>query len=469
MFIPLKNPFRPIHFILLGILMLALVVGAAMPIYAGLMGDQVAKLAAFPALLMFGLLFLFDRKILLMLIIFFRAAGDNLLELTRFSLGGYPIGVGGLINAAVILIALMLALSKPKEAPKGLLLTWAAFLLIALFGVALSPVKSEAIRSWLALVSYFAIFVSAFHFVKTKEDFRFCAKLVIWSSVLPVLYSFVDVALNHGAGGPEGFRLRSTFNHPNVYAFYLTVIIPVAFYTLKSMPVARNGAARFFLGCYIFVLIGMLVLTKTRSAWMACLLCFVLYALFFERRYFAYLLVLGVVGLFIPGVADRLADLGQGNQVSTYAHLNSFAWRVFIWESAFHWTKPIHYFFGNGYQSFKEYSIIFFPSAGHLKWGAHSVYVQLLFELGVVGVGSFLFVFYKVFAELTRMLKIDRLGAFFLIVVMFNFLVCAFSDNLLDYLSFNWYLWFMAGVGCALVRSGAPVPAAPAAMPAVYP
>jgi len=451
----LKNPFRQSNLIIAAILVLALLIGAAMPIYAGMMDDQIAKLAALPAMLLFAILLLYDRKLTLTLIILVRAGGDNILELTRFSLGGYQIGVGGLINAAVILISIMLMLERPKTLSKNVVVVWSVFLLLSLYGILVSPAKPEALRSWLALLSYFSIFSSAFHFINNKEDFRFCVKLALFSSALPVLYSFIDIALNHGQGGEEGFRLRSTFSHPNVLAFYLTLIIPMTFYILKSMPVGKNGLTRLFLGCYLFLLLGLLILTKTRSAWIACVITFALYGVFFERRYLVYMVVLGVVALFIPGVADRLSDLGSGNEVVTYGKLNSFAWRVYIWESAWHWAGPSHYLQGYGLQSFKELSIVFFPSAGKLKWGAHSVYVQLLFEMGLLGVGIFLYLYVQVLREFRKLFSFDRLAGFFLVLVVLNFLICAFSDNMLDYLSFNWYLWFILGAGCAFVQTHA--------------
>jgi O-antigen ligase len=448
----LKNTFRQWNQTTAMIVIGALIIGAALPIYVGLMGAQSAKLAVLPALLVFAILLAYDRKFMLLLIILFRSAGDIFLESTRFSLGGYQVGVGGLINAFVILIAFLLMMEKPKAVPKHDITMWAAFLLIVFYGVLVSPVKSEAMRTWLSLVSCFAIFVGAFHFVKSKEDFQFCLKLVLWSSVLPVMYAFVDIALNHAHGGVDGFRLRSTFSHANIFAFYLTLLITLSFYMLKSMPADSSNRVRLWLIPYIFLLLGLLVLTKTRSAWLACFFGFALYGLFFERRYLLYLIAIPILGLLIPGVTERITDLGQGNEVINYSRLNSFAWRVSLWESAFRWTKPGDYLLGHGLQSFREYSLIFFPLAGRTNFGAHNVYVQWLFELGLIGCSAYLWLHYKVLRELKLMLQFDRLGAFFLIVVVLNYLICALSDNMLDYLSFNWYLWFVIGAGCAFVR-----------------
>jgi hypothetical protein len=454
----LRNPFQRSHLLLAGIVLAALFIGAALPLYVGLMEGKLGKLAAVPAVLLFSFLLIYDRKLTFVLIMLFRASGDIFLSFTRFSLGGRDIGVGGLINALIIGIALMLVFERPKEIPGKSVWMWWGFMLVSLASVFLSPTKPDAVRTWLTMVSCFAVFASSFHLVKTREDFLFCVKLVLWSSVFPVFFGFVDIALNHASGGPDGFRVRSTFGHPNEFAFYLLVVLTLAFYRWKTMPVSKHGsnAARLVLSGYMLVVVGMLVLTKTRSAWLACALEFTVYAVLFERRYLIYMACLVLLAPFIPGVADRLGDLGKGNEVTTYAQLNSFAWRVYLWESALNSMRPVQYLIGNGLLAFKESSQEFFPLAGRVKWGAHSVFVQLIYEMGALGVASYLLVYYGALRQLVRMLKIDKLGAFFLIVIVVNYLICAISDNMLDYLTFNWYVWFPVGAGCALVRATLP-------------
>jgi hypothetical protein len=444
--------------LLAGIVLAALFIGAALPLYVGLMGGKLGKLAAVPAVLLFAFLLIYDRKLTFIVIMVFRASGDIFLSFTRFSLGGSEIGIGGLINALIIGIALMLVFEKPREIPGRSVAMWWGFMLVSLASVFVSPTKADAVRTWLTMVSCFAVFASTFHLVKTREDFTFCVKLVLWSSVFPVFFGFVDIALNHASGGPDGFRVRSTFGHPNEFAFYLTVVLTLAFYRWKTMPVTKRsgGPARMILACYMLVVISMLVLTKTRSAWLACALEFTLYAVLFERRYLLYMAGMAMLAPFIPGVADRLGDLGKGNEVTTYAQLNSFAWRVYLWESALNSMRPLQYLIGNGLLAFRESSQEFFPLAGRVKWGAHSVFVQLIYEMGALGVASYLLVYLGVLRQLTRMLKLDKLGAFFLMVIVVNYLICAISDNMLDYLAFNWYMWFAVGAGCALVRANLP-------------
>jgi hypothetical protein len=45
----------------------------------------------------------------------------------------------------------------------------------------------------------------------------------------------------------------------------------------------------------------------------------------------------------------------------------------------------------------------------------------------------------------------DKLGTVMIITVVLEYLVVAFSDNMLDYLAFNWYFWFVLGTACAII------------------
>lgn len=424
------------------ILASAVLLGAFLPLFSEMTSGSLSALAAIPALLLLLCCIVYDRKFLLVAILVLRASGDVFLESTR---------IGGLINVAVVMLATLLVLEQPKLFPRRYLWPWAIFLGLCAFGVVMSPLKFEALRVLIAQASYFAMFVAAFYMVRKPEDLVYYMKIMLVSSIIPVLYSAVDYILHHNEGS-GGYRIRSTFSHANIFAFYLTLMIGITFYMFKRAAARRN---QFWQCCgwvlYLLVLLGLLVGTRTRSAWLACFLMFFVYALFFERRYFLYMVLFGVMGLAIPGVLDRLADLGSGNEVSGYSKLNSYAWRVYLWESGLNWMRPRDFVLGRGLQAFKDQVVIFFPLASGINWNAHSVYVQLIYETGIVGLLCYLRLYFSALRQLFGMIKLDRMAAFVVLMAVFNFLLAAYSDNLLDYLNFNWYLWFLIGAGCAYV------------------
>jgi putative inorganic carbon (hco3(-)) transporter len=437
----------------IGLVLVVIVTGASVPIYVLIFGDRPSRLLALPAVILLSLLLAISRKFLLLSIILLRASGDIFLNETKISLGGYAVGIGGLINGFVLLIAMLLVLEKPRVLPKKWVISaWAPFLLIALYGVASAPVKIDAIKLYLSQLSYFAIFISAFFLVHGVKDFRSLSVIVLWSSALPILYAFVDIGLNIPAG-MEAFRLRSTFAHPNQFAFYLMLVLLLALYVLKSSVVALGPAQRLWLMAYMLLVVGLLLLTKTRSAWIACYTVFLIYALLWERRYLIYLLVIPVLTLLVPSVQERLLDLGAGNERTFWTRLNSFAWRRLIWESGLKWMEPSRYLLGYGLDSFRYYSPTFFPLAGHINAGAHSQFVQWFFELGAAGTMAYLWLIAKVALLSRTMRTIDSLGAFIIFLLILAYLTISLADNMPAYLAFNWYFWLVLGAASALVMA----------------
>lgn len=434
--------------VLAGAVLVSVLVGMAVPVFTGLAGDSIGKLAALPALFILGGLFLFNRRLLLLMIFFFRASGDIVLESTRMG-GTGGVGLGGAINALIILIAFLFVVEKPKLLPRRVIVPWLILMAVACVGVVMSPDRGAAIKIVLSLSSYFAVFICAFYVVRSPEDFRSLIRLMVASSVIPALYAIVNTAL-HAKGGLANFRLQSTFGHPNIFAFYLTLIISLGLYMVKNKDFALNQFKRFALVGYMVGLLGLLLLTQTRSAWIACFMLFAVYGLLFERRYLIYMAVLPMLALLVPSVQERVMQLDSGNTVETYAKLNSFAWRVYLWESGLKWMSVSRYLTGYGVESFPYYSQTFFPLAGTTKWGAHSVFVQWFFDTGIIGTIAYLAVFFQVLRMLIKFYALDRLGAVILICTLVEYLVVSASDNLLAYLAFNWYFWLLLGMGCSV-------------------
>jgi hypothetical protein len=444
----LREPFGVLTWTIMALVVLSLSVGAVIPMFGDSMGYQFGRLAALPALLLLGVLLIYDYKKLVMLILLFRSVGDMLLESTQFGIGSVRMGIGGLINLFVILIAFMMVMEKPKAFPGRLARYWLPFVVMMSVGLVLSFEKTNALKIYLGMASNFAIFMIAIYIVRSNEDFNKAIRLVMYSSLLPTLYAFVDIAL-HMRGGD--FRLQSTFSHPNILAFYLTLVLVLGLYMLKSPLYNITPRGRIAVCLYMPMLMVQLLLTQTRSAWLACFLVFVLYALIFKRSYLLYLLLLPLL-LLVPSVNERLMDLGQGNEVARNAQLNSFAWRVVLWESAIGWMETKRMLLGYGLDGFGYNVGTFFPMDRTIRWDAHNVYVQFFFDMGVVGLLCYVWLYARVLGTLRTLARIDPVSGFLMLSIVIQYLIVSFSDNMFRYLVFNWYLWFIVGGACALVN-----------------
>lgn len=413
--------------------------------YASIAGEHYGVLLALPGLVILGFLFVFARYTLFFLVILFRSVMDPVFDATK--LGGF--GLGAVLNALVILIAIIAIFEHPNPVRKVLKETWLAFLLLSMATLMIAPEFITGLKTYLVLISYAAIFALAIVLIKSEEDYGRWMRAVFFSSLIPVAFGFVDAATG-GFRNTEGFRINSTFSHPNIFAFYLVLMISIGFYFVKSKVSYIPLFLRRTIPIYIFMMLALLLMTKTRSAWVACFAFFTLYALIYERKYLMIIFIFLIAAFMVPEVRDRFLDLTQGNEVINYSKLNSFAWRKKLWEESLRWMSPSHYFVGYGLESFKRYAIDFFSMSGGVERGAHSVYVQLFFETGAFGLAAFLWLHVKVAMLLIPFYKANKLMIFSAIMFLLEFALESYSDNMLNYLSFNWYLWFVLGAAYAV-------------------
>jgi len=229
-------------------------------------------------------------------------------------------------------------------------------------------------------------------------------------------------------------------------------ILAVVLTLLAGQSFALSPRLRRMLVLYVPVLLGLLLLTKTRSAWAGAGLILLTYGILFDRRTLLYFLALPVALLAVPELAERFADLQHGNTADAYEKLNSYAFRILLWQGAMTWVweRPL---FGYGLSSFGHYVTQFFPlPLENDTIDSHSVYVQFLFETGVIGLAAYLWLYARVIAATARLILRGERWAWMLLAMIAGYLSMAYSDNMLYYLVPTWYMWFVLGGACAVLR-----------------
>lgn len=416
-------------------------------------------LLAPPAALLIALVFFFDRYVFFLLVILSRASLDA--AFNAIKIGNF--GLGAVLNALVILIALLTLFEKPVKLDINLASMkklWALFLGLALLSLGYAPSLVPSLKVFMIYVSYASMLVLGLHLVKTSEEFGKWMKAIALSSIIPGIYCIYSILI--GGGGFklyrfEGWRLQGPFPHANPFATYIVLMISVCFYLYKSHAEYISKSLRKFLPLYILFLIGLLLMTKTRSAWIVTYLFFFFYAIFHERKFLIVVLATPFLALLIPEVQERIADLTTGNDFGAtgYERLNSFAWRLNIWQDSIAWMEKKHYLFGYGVSSFQQYSQKFAMAntfqSQEFDINAHSIYVQTFFELGLIGLLVLLSLIFVIYKTLIKLYQRDKLLIFTVIAIFTQFFLQSFMDNLLDYLIVEWYMWFLIGISLAYV------------------
>jgi O-antigen ligase len=404
-------------------------------------------LLALPAAGAFFLFLVMRPKETLIVLLLSRPLLDNILDLTKISFGGTQFSVGAAFNLSVIVLGIFMAFyfkGYPKKDP--VVRWWIIYLLILLGATLYSPYLGQGARYLVNQLTYFMMYLIPFFIIKNRQDFVFWLKILAISFVLPVLCADVNMLQGGKSYADESNRVIGTFTHPNILAFYLVLGLTVYFYVLKEpeFKMTRNvaTAAKIVMMNMVVLLIG----TKTRNAWIACFLVFLLYGFLKDRKLMFTMLLLVPLSLAVPTVRERVSTIvheGSGE----YKGINSFEWRVRMWKSSFSKIaeRPLQ---GYGLTTFKPMSEQF-SDVG--KSGAHNVYVELMFEAGLLGLGSLLILFWTALSVFLRNMREtadpahSRLWAIFAAYMISYVLICS-ADNLLYYLAFNWYVWFFVGL-----------------------
>ncbi|MGO4406416.1 O-antigen ligase family protein [Bosea sp. RAF48] len=388
-------------------------------------------------------------------VLLIRASSDPIFNLLAGDAGASSMGVGALFNVLVIALAIVFLAREPLRAPFPVLALWGPFLLIAFGSTLYAPDFTAAARLAFVLVSYWAFFAIPFFILRSSRDVSLFVLVVIGSSIPPTLYAFVDIA--RGLSDLTEFRLQSTFSHPNIYAFYLVLVLGLSLYVRASRIIRVSPRIYMLVTLYIPLLTAFLMLTKTRSAWGVCGLMFLVYALKIDRRFLAGLLLVPVLFVAYPSLMDRLTDVTAATEVDNFAQLNesnrlnSYVWRQALWESAIPQAleRPL---LGHGLESFKPATPGFFPLIGPQGIDGHNFYLQMSFELGLLGLLAFAWLIGWVAYRLVRGLPRDPPGLLVMLCVLMTYVLESYSDNMHFYLSFNWYFWFVMGTIYAWIR-----------------
>ena len=393
-------------------------------------------------------LYIFSPVIYLLLLT--RASLDPILKLTDF--GG--ISLGALLNLTLVVLFFGGLLQRRGTISATVLRLWAGFLIVGIISIITSPIPITSFRSFVSILTYFSIFSFAYSFVKSEKDLAAVMKLIIYASLIPFATSvFQFMFPDSYITSYSGFRLFGSFSHPNIFAFFLVLVASVSFFCIKSEAVLFSK--RYVRVCYILIPLCAicLIATQTRSAWIAFFAIFLIYGLLYERKYLVVVCCIGVVALFLPFVQDRIADLASDSQITDTGaeKLNSYAWRKVVWLSSWDFIQN-KIWFGHGYDTFSHYFLDFFILEESKGFDAHNAYVQVTFDMGFLGLIAFMVLLFGILIKFIRHLYIDPKGICLYISFIFAFMLVCYSDNMLFYLSYCWYLWLFLGAGCAFLE-----------------
>lgn len=309
--------------------------------------------------------------------------------------------LGSVWDKIVLLILAIIALNRVLRGHRPVAFGWSKFAgwycmyLIALVfaGFAAPKLAFDGLRADV----YYMLFGLLIPFIIEPKDAKKFLYAAASIAILIAVHGVFQYAI--AAPIPPGWvdvneqvrsRVFSVFGSPNELGAYMEVMTPIAFGLVLA---DRNRIRRVIYAIGgVFCLLAMLF-TYTRGAWMGLGVAVVLVAIAFERRLLVVVIVLGVIGFFLPPIHHRVMDLFS----QVYYIKSSQGGRIVRWQSAFDQmaSNPL---FGAG---IGRYGGMVASDHG-LSVYSDNYYAKVLGESGLIGLLLFLAMHVRIVVEIVQ-------------------------------------------------------------------
>jgi O-antigen ligase len=387
-----------------------------------------------------------------------------LFGLPFFSFGNVPTFM---ISAMVTVTALsyIIKLVRGKRIIKIELVDLAVltFLLMIYFSGIISVGDSgsaySALITCILMVGYFLVV----NLMRTEKWLHRCVVAIISSATIVAIIGIIqyvsgaaiDNWIDKSYFVDINGRVTSLFENPNFLAAYLAIVFPIAIY---QAIVCKRTKSRVLCSVSCFMMVVCTILTWSRAAWIAMLVCGILFFMFVSRKTLRYILLCSIAVPFLPfvlpkNVVARFLSIGDMADSSTL-------YRVYTWRGSLSMIKD-NLWGGIGYgaeaftQMYPVYAYAGIESAVH----SHSLYLQILIGMGIGGLVCFAVIILFYMQNSLEYIKSPSCRQSSLLVAS---CVCGIIAMLImglfDYVWYNYRIFFMfwavMALGVACIRVG---------------
>jgi hypothetical protein len=354
-------------------------------------------------------------------------------------------------NAGIYLLLAMLALRMALtgraqlETRSGLIMPFAILIGYALlttlvnFLVIHPPdfhARDAAIALKSTLIDHATFFVAFFLALANKEQAILLLKVLAGgiaianvATVFNVL-GFIDLpGMSEGISGAEAGRINGVFGHANETAALIVAVLPL----LLAFAAQSRAVARVLWGGGFLMSAAVLAMTGSRGGLLAPMGRVVSAGFATLAISIALLLVLNPQSLDV--VADRLVSQTMSSDIG-----DASSGRTDIWGAALSvmMSQPLTLISGFGWYMYETLPFHFAP---------HNHYLWLWFNLGLIGVGTFLFMLQRVIALVRRSIApADEVTRSYLIAFVFGLMGFAFAVFFSNIYRPWLYIWAAIGI-----------------------
>lgn len=366
--------------------------------------------------------------------------------------------------AAVIytLICFFIKVARGKRSVKFDLIDAAVLIFLVLMAMGgIVACSDGSIRPALVYCVFMLGYFLVVNLIRSREWVMRCIFGVITSCTVVALYGLFqnffavadttwhDTLLFEDISG----RVVSTFENPNVLSEYLIMCIPIILAAMMSYKAPKHRISLF---CSLVATLGCLVYTWSRGAWLGFLIGIILFMVMYSKNTLVALFLGAFSVPFLPlvlpqSIISRFTSIGNMSDGSTVYRVN--IWSA-VWEMIKdHWRGGI----GIGEESFTKiyrlYAFAGVESAPH----SHNLYMQILVELGIVGLIAFIAVIFIWSQSAFTLHTTERRGEKLYSNAVFCGIVAVLAQGMTDYIWYNYRVflmfWLLIGLGTAIRKT----------------
>ena len=305
----------------------------------------------------------------------------------------------GLLFAMLLFALYIVAVSGAKSISRPGTNFNAVWFSMLMFGFSLlvscfiSYDRADSVRVLMFFFTSFMLCMVLYASLRSSRDFDIMGGFMYAALIITSLLAFAqrvmgveadasltDLTLNKDMPG----RVFSTLGNPNNYAEFLVLFMPFAFAFALSHE--KGTFKRRALICGMILPLGAILLTYSRSGWIALAIAAAIFIMLYDKRLIPVFAILGLCALpFIPAsIWNRILTIGNLQDSSS-------SYRVDIWTGCIRMLKE--YWFtgvGLGTGGFAEIYPRYAVGESGVAPHSHMHFMEMLVELGVLGFLSYI-------------------------------------------------------------------------------
>ncbi|MCS7230662.1 MAG: O-antigen ligase family protein [Elusimicrobiota bacterium] len=278
---------------------------------------------------------------------------------------------------------------------KRLLYITGLFVIVLILSTIFSYDVPSSIKRTGTILGYFVLLFSGSLLEKSyaKKIFYIFLFFIIFHSIYSILQYFTGLDIIN-KGYQKYQRVIGLAGHFNSLAGVMGLVFPLVFCLFYYLKDKREKFIYVFSSLFILLSI---ILTFTRGIWLGVLLFFIFFAISLDKKFFLFFFIMIILLFGIPSSRSRI--------LRTFTIQESVRKEFLKITPTLIIKRPI---LGYGPDSFRKVFYQKYPDfseKGHFH--PHNMYLHILFEVGVLGLGLFLYLFLEVLKNLISIYKLS--------------------------------------------------------------